>query len=157
LHRLHGTFHTGKHGRDRAGEPVAKGDLMAPPRDLTPGQKRLWRYAIRHAPKGVLKAIDRDMLRLWVETLERHDEARQILEAEESAVLWLTSPCHRIIDRTTALLVRLAGELGFSPVSRARIRTGSAPEAVEDDPNNPWRILRLVRGGKGELPGPEED
>jgi hypothetical protein len=35
LHRLQGTFNVTEHGRDRADEPIAEGDLDAAPRDLT--------------------------------------------------------------------------------------------------------------------------
>ena len=66
LHLLHGTYHTGKHGRDRAGEPVAQGDLYRAPPGPTPSQRAGWRYAIERAPRGVLKQIDRAMLLVWV-------------------------------------------------------------------------------------------
>jgi P27 family predicted phage terminase small subunit len=147
LHRLQGTYHTGKHGRDRAHEPIAQGELHDPPTDLTPTQEAAWRYAIAHAPRGVLKFIDREVLRSWVETLDRKNEAMQLLEAEENAVLWLTSPAHRIVDRTTVILVRLAGELGFSPAARPRLHAEPAP-ITENDDANPWARLRLLPGGK---------
>jgi P27 family predicted phage terminase small subunit len=147
LHRLQGTYHTGKHGRDRASEPVVEGELREPPTDLTPTQETAWRYAIAHAPKGVLHMIDREMLRSWVETLDRKNEAMQLLEAEENAVLWLTSPAHRIVDRTTVILVRLAGELGFSPAARPRLHVEPQPKD-EADEANPWARLRLLPGGK---------
>src|SRR6516164_2158447 len=51
LHLLHGTYHTGKHGRDRAGEPVAQGDLYRAPPGLTPSRRAGWRYAIARRPK----------------------------------------------------------------------------------------------------------
>ena len=142
LHRLQGTYNATNHGRDRAHEPVAEGELHDPPTDLTPTQEAAWRYAIVHAPKNVLRRIDQEVLRLWVETLDRKNETQQLLEAEENAVMWLTSPAHRILDRTATLLMRLAGELGFSPAARPKLHVEPAPE-VEDEAN-PWRVLRLV-------------
>jgi P27 family predicted phage terminase small subunit len=147
LHLLQGTYHTGKHRRDRAKEPMAEGELRDPPIDLTPTQEAAWTYAIAHAPKGVLHAIDREILRAWVETLDRKNEAMQLLEAEENAVLWLTSPAHRIVDRTTVILIRLAGELGFSPAARPRLRVEPTTDNKQDEPN-PWARLRLLPGGK---------
>jgi phage terminase small subunit len=76
LHKLQGTFNATRHGRGRAGEPIAEGDLHSPPRDLTPAQKDVWRYAIRHAPRGLLKRIDRDVLAIWCEARDRWNTAR---------------------------------------------------------------------------------
>ena len=148
LHRLHGTYNATKHGRDRAGEPVAAGELRAPPAGVTAGQRVAWRYAVAHAPKGVLKAIDREILRCWVETLDRRNQAQQILKAEDSAILWSASLCHRIVDRTTALLIRPAGELGFSPAAGPRLGPAPPPPV---NPDNPWSgPLRLLSGGKAD-------
>jgi P27 family predicted phage terminase small subunit len=146
LHRLQGTYNATNHGRDRAREPIASGDLTDAPADLTPTQEQAWRYAIKHAPRGILHSIDRDILRLWVETLDRRNEAQQLLETETSALLWITSPCHRVIDRTTTLLIRLASELGFSPAARPRLQV-TPPPPVENDAD-PWQMLRLLPGGK---------
>lgn len=146
LHRLQGTYNTTDH-RDRALEAIASGNLTRTPDDLTPTQASAWRYAIKHAPAGVLYAIDRDVLRMWVQTLDRRNEAQALLDAEDNALLWITSPCHRVIDRTTTLLIRLAGELGFSPAARPRLRTDSKPAGNADE-NDAWAMLRLIPGGK---------
>jgi P27 family predicted phage terminase small subunit len=95
---------------------------------------------------SILKKIDREVLCIWVETLDRHNQAQQLLNAETSPQLWLASPCHRIIDRTTTLLIRLASELGFSPASRPRLTTEHTAGKLDD--NDPWTALRLIPGGK---------
>jgi P27 family predicted phage terminase small subunit len=145
LHRLQGTFNVTDH-RGRAFEPVAEGELREPPDDLTPTQRDAWVYAIENAPPGVLYRIDCEVLRAWVETVDRRREAQQILETEISPALWATSPCHGIINRTTALLVRLAAELGFSPASRPRIHVN--PPAEPETADNPWTILKVIDGGR---------
>lgn len=149
LHKLQGTFHTGKH-RDRALEAVASGNLKHAPDDLTETQLAAWHYAIKHAPAGVLYAIDRDMLKLWVQTLDRHNEAQLLLEYERDSILWINSPAHRIIDKTTQLLVRLAAELGFSPAARPRLRIDSLKPNEADKADDPWAKLRLIPGGLGD-------
>jgi phage terminase small subunit len=147
LHHLQGTFNPTDH-RNREREAVAIGDLLTPPRDLSPAQAATWRYAIKHAPATVLKQIDREILRAWCETVERHHEAQLLLDAELENEAWVKSPCHRILDRTTMLLVRLAGELGFSPAARPRILIDSGAESASPGTGNPWRgSLRLVGDG----------
>jgi hypothetical protein len=68
LLRTRGTFRRDRHGMRQD----AKGDLYAAPTGLTLAQRANWRYAIAHAPKGVLKKIDRGILKIWVEAEDRH-------------------------------------------------------------------------------------
>ena len=60
---------------DRIGtpyEPQPETDLdVVPPDFLSPGQKAGWIYAMRHAPRGLLKALDRSVLVIWVEVEDR--------------------------------------------------------------------------------------
>jgi hypothetical protein len=42
---------------------------------MSEGQQAGWRHAVEHAPRGILKAIDRGMLAVWVEAEERHRTA----------------------------------------------------------------------------------
>jgi phage terminase small subunit len=141
LHKLQGTYHATDHGRDRALEARAEGPLRTTPSGMTPSQRLAWRYAIRHAPQGVLFAIDREVLRLWVETLDRKQEAQRRLEHAETPAAWLAY--HQLLNRTTVVLVRLAAELGFSPAARPRIHLD--PAQPSDDEGNPWASLRLVQ------------
>jgi len=146
LHRLQGTYNVTDH-RDHALEPIAEGEI-GEPADLTEAQRAIWRYVVAHAPEAVLKAIDQAMLRAWVETVDRRNEAQQLLEAETSATTWLASATHRVIDRTTTLLIRLASELGFSPAARPRLRV-EAPKPPKED-TDPWAELRVIPGGRPE-------
>ena len=146
LHRLQGIYNVTDH-RDRTLEPIAEGEIEEPA-DLTEAQRAIWHYAVAHAPNGVSKAIDQAVLRAWVETLDRRNEAQQLLEAETSAIAWLTSPAHRVIDRTTTLLIRLASELGFSPAARPRLRV-ETPKSPKED-TDPWAELRVIPGGRPE-------
>ena len=155
LHRLQGTFHTGKHGRDRQFEPIAEGDLSRAPEGLTDSQRAVWRYAIEHAPRHVLKKIDRDMLLIWVEARDRWNTAREmqiVLDRDTTLKLLvrgplglIASPYNDILEKTGKTMVRIAQELGFSPAARPRIKLMPEPEA--EDESNPWNALRLIPGG----------
>ena len=155
LHRLRGTFEPSRHGRGRAGEPVAEGDLYAAPAGLTPSQRAVWRYAIAHAPKGLLRMIDRDILLIWCEARDRHCTAMAMqAQLDRDATLKLLvrgplglvpSPYNDILDKTAKTMFRAAQELGFSPVARPRIHA-DLPEP-EIDEKDPWAMLRLIPGG----------
>jgi P27 family predicted phage terminase small subunit len=158
LHRLQGTFHTGKHGRGRAREPLPEGELdpLAPPPWFTAAQREVWQYALDHAPKGVLKRIDLGMLVAWVEAFDRHREAMEMqAQLDRSASLKLlirtptgliASPYNDILDKTAKKMFRAAQELGFSPAARPRLHVAE-PEP-KDDADNPWAALRLIPGGR---------
>jgi P27 family predicted phage terminase small subunit len=153
LHKLHGTYERSRHDR-RAGEPKPEGDLDRPPKGLTPSQRAAWRYAIAHAPRGLLKRIDRGVLLVWIEAECRHRQAMKEI-AKDGLVIYSAegephlSPYNAILNATARTLLRAAAELGFSPVSRPRIRISAEPPP--DDPADPWAMLRLVPGCK---PGP---
>jgi phage terminase small subunit len=130
LHRLRGTFEPSRHGRGRAGEPIAEGDLHSPPRDFTPAQKEVWRCANRHAPRGLLKKIDRDVSAVWCEARDRWNTTRlmqaRLDESNELKLLirgplgLVESPYNRVLEQTARTMLRCATELGFSPTARPR-------------------------------------
>ena len=158
LHRLQGTLNPTRH-RNRQFEPLAEGDLGAAPAGLTPSQQAVWRYAIRHAPRELLKKIDRDILLIWVEARDRWNTAREMqakLDASNELKLLIkgplgleASPYNRILETTAKTMLRCASELGFSPAARPRL--GVAPAASEPGADDPWSgLLRLVPGGKAD-------
>lgn len=155
LHRLQGTYNPTNHGRDRQFEPIAEGDLHRVPDGLTPSQQAVWRYAIAHAPRSILRKIDRDMLLIWCEARDRWNTAREMqaqLDRDSTLKLLIrgplglvSSPYNDILDKTAKTMIRVAQDLGFSPAARPRLQIPPQPEAEDD--NNPWSALRLVRGG----------
>jgi phage terminase small subunit len=141
LHRLQGTHNATKH-RER--KPIAEGELYKAPPGLSAAERRIWRSAIKYAPKGVLFQIDGTILRAWCETVARRDELqRRGLHEQRNEFCWELSAAHRNLDRVTALLVKLTGERGFSPAARPRLRVEQQPE-VDDM----WKQLRLIPGGR---------
>jgi P27 family predicted phage terminase small subunit len=158
LHRLQGTFNATNHGRDRANEPIAEGDLHAAPPGLTPSQRAVWHYAIKHAPKHLLKMIDRDTLLIWVEARDRWNVAREMqakLDATSELKLLIRtplglaeSPYNNILEKTARTMMRACQDLGFSPAARPRLQIGPAPASEGQGEADPWQMLRLLPGGK---------
>ena len=163
LHELHGTLNSTRH-KTRATEPEPPGDpLDAPPEWLTDSQKEGWRYALQHAPRNLLKPIDRTILVIWVEAEDRHRRAAMALAAADArnpglplvlprsrglnkGVELVESPYVRILTRAAETLMRATAELGFSPAARPRLPT--AP-ALPGTPTDPWARLKVLQGGKG--------
>ena len=161
LHQLHGTLNTTRHGKGRSGEPEAAGDLLPePPEWMSEGQRAGWRHAVEHAPRGILKAIDRGMLAIWVEAEDRHRTAATMqARLDQGAKLPLltktkdgtavASPYLGIMNRAAAIMIKAASELGFSPAARPRL-AASAAQGGPSDEHSPWARLKVIHGGKAE-------
>lgn len=156
LLKLRGSFNPTLHGRERAFEPQAQGELAdeEPPLDLTPTQEDFWRYAVANMPRGVMKRIDREILRVWVEAADRHNTARMMqamLDQDSKLKLLIKtpdgfapSPYNDILDKTAKTMIRVAQELGFSPAARPRIKAD--PPTIDGEPEpdlraDPWSFL----------------
>ena len=159
LHKLHGSFNVTRH-RARGAEPVASGDLddMEPPADLNEHELAAWHHAIEHAPRGVLKKIDRTLLTLWCKTAERYrraDAAQAEINARQALPdvirtpqgLLMPSPYISIMNKAAILMLRIAEQLGFTPVSRPRLaERPSRGGGHEDDDRTRWlRVMDLAR------------
>jgi P27 family predicted phage terminase small subunit len=158
LLKLRGSYNPTLHGRDRKLEPIPLGELAdeEPPPDLTDSQEDIWRYAIANMPRGVMKRIDRDVLRIWVEASDRHNTARlmqAMLDRDSKLKLLIKtpdgfapSPYNDILDKTAKTMIRVAQELGFSPAARPRLKAD--PLTIEGKPeddlrSNPWKLLEV--------------
>jgi phage terminase small subunit len=160
LHRLEGTFNATRHGKGRAREPMPQGDLDAAPAWFTDSQREGWDYAIAHAPRGLLKMIDRGMLGVWVlaEDRLRVAEITQQRLNEHSPDLPLlirgpqgleVSPYVAIADKMSKTMMQAADRLGFSPVARPRLQLD--PPDEPDKGGGAWGTLRrfpVIPGGK---------
>ena len=156
--KLRGSYNPTLHGRDRKLEPIPLGELAdeEPPPDLTDSQEDIWRYAIANMPRGVMKRIDRDLLRVWVEASDRHNTARlmqAMLDRDSKLKLLIktpdgfaASPYNDILDKTGKAMIRVAQELGFSPAARPRLKAD--PLTIEGKPeddlrSDPWKLLEV--------------
>jgi phage terminase small subunit len=132
LHRIRGTLRS-HHKKRLQTEPIAHGDLatMPPPAWMSDSQQDGWRYAIAHAPRGVLKMIDAGVLATWVlaedrqrtaalhqAMLDRDSKLRLLVNGGKNGLL--ESPYIGIMHRTAKLMLKAAAVLGFSPAARPR-------------------------------------
>ena len=128
--------------KDSCGEPRPEGELCAPPEDLSEKQKVLWRHAIEHAPRGLLRHLDAQMLAIWVIAADMHHEAMlqvqkygMVVKSPNQGVP-VQSPYLPIINRQAEIMLRAASELGFSPTSRSRITLTDAGKKENRFSNN---------------------
>ena len=115
-------------------EPKPVGELSDAPEWLTDSQRASWDYALRCAPPGLLKRIDRGALAVWVVAEDLHRQAviaqskTTLLVKTPKVELPIQSPYLPIINRQGLIMLKAASELGFTPVSRPRIfASGPAP------------------------------
>ena len=116
-------------------EPLPEGYLTDQPDWLSPAQRESWEYAIEHAPRGLLRKLDRGLLVGWVVAECLHRDASIKLENGPMLVktpngMVVPSPLIGIMNRQAVIMKSLGAELGFSPASRTSIAL--APEDVPD-------------------------
>ena len=145
LRELHGNP---RHRPLPKAEPIPLGDLTDPPPWFSPEQRAGWDYAISNAPPGLLRRLDRSVMVAWVIAEDLH---RQAVIAQSQTGLLIRvptkasaaarrrprpgepepepdpgvpqqSPFISIINREAQIMIKAAGELGFTPVSRPRVQ-----------------------------------
>jgi P27 family predicted phage terminase small subunit len=116
-------------------EPKPSGELEAPPEWFSAEQRAGWRYALEHAPAGLLKKIDRGVLAIWVVAEDLHRNA--VLQLQRSGGMLvkapkteqpMQSPYLPIVNRQAQIMLKAAEQLGFSPAARPRINAAPANE-----------------------------
>lgn len=121
------------------GEPKPVGALGDAPKWMTTEQRAGWVYAMTHAPRGLLRKIDRGVLATWVIAEDLHRQA--IMEQNTLGALVTKtkngnvtqSPFLPIINRQALIMLKAAAELGFSPAARPRLATGIAPRGDDQE------------------------
>lgn len=121
-------------------EPQPVGELAehAPPEWLSETQKEGWRYAMRHAPPGMLKRLDQSILTVWVVAEAVHRDASKWVSDKGSMVMGKNgvpyqNPYLAIMNKQAAVMMKAAAELGFTPSSRSRVKV-EPPKPGEGDP-----------------------
>ena len=108
-------------------EPLPEGDIVEPPTWFDDAQKAEWSEAIRAAPPGLLKQLDKSMLIVWVCAKVMHAHAAQQVSKYGALIktpvtgVPMQSPYVSVMNRQAALMMRAAAEMGFSPSSRSRV------------------------------------
>lgn len=120
-------------------EPKPSGNLYDPPEWLSEAQRKVWAYAIKTAPFGLLKRLDQSALVVWVIASDLHRQAVEKLNAAEGAMLIKTpngmpaqSPFLSIVNKQAQIMLKAAGEMGFTPASRSKVEVDDA-EDEEDE------------------------
>lgn len=119
-------------------EPKPVGDLKEAPDWFSESQRAGWEYVIKHAPKGLLKRLDRSVLAVWVVAEDLHRTAA-IKVAEGNLVSWtlkggeVQSPYVAILNNQARIMLKAASDLGFSPAARPRIEVGDEAGEGEDE------------------------
>jgi phage terminase small subunit len=72
--------------KERAGEPVATGELGNPPNHFNERQREIWCYALQHAPAGLLKSIDGAILASWCVAQALHEKAVEMINATPAVI-----------------------------------------------------------------------
>ena len=125
-------------------EPRGRGYLTEPPDWMDEAHRVLWRYALDHAPGGILSGADRELLAVWVAAAVEH--ARAVIEVRRLGQVVrnrdgnaIQSPFLSIMTRQALVMLRAAAELGFTPSSRAALgqamdRAGAGPSRFSEPP-----------------------
>jgi len=152
--RVRGTFQPSRHA-NRTTPPEACGEIGDPPAHFTEAQKKIWLDAVRDAPQGVLRHIDREILTVWVEAVDRHrkamiaqsrvdqDSEHPLLTRDSRGGL-IASPYLRIMNQAADLVLRFGAEMGFSPTSRTRLASTTAPQTPKP-PDDAWAMLKRLQ------------
>lgn len=132
---------TNRADRANPAEPMPHGDLVDPPAYFGKEEREVWDYAMKHAPRGLLKMIDSSHMEVWVNALiayrlagtEVKKTGQTISAANGTTVI---NPTLSIQQRQAVLLMRSATDMGFTPSSRTRISLVEEPIL-----NNPFAIF----------------
>lgn len=118
-------------------EPKPRGNLYDPPAWLTDEQRVGWEYAIESAPFGLLKRVDRSTLVAWVIAEDLHRQGAEKLNGGALLIktpngMPVQSPYLSIVNKQAQIMLKAAGEMGFTPASRSRVEVG---EVEQDGPS----------------------
>ena len=112
-------------------EPQPVGELRDPPAwwkgDKFEVHREIWNDAIRDAPLGLLRALDQHTLIVYVQAAALHREASIRVSETGSLVKASTgypmqNPALAIVNKQAAIMLKAAGEMGFTPSARSRVR-----------------------------------
>ncbi len=102
------------------------GDLWEPPRWFDAEQRRKWRDAVDQAPAGLLTGTDRALLTVFTVACVEYATAARQVSAEGAMILTkagnqIQNPHLSIMNRQSAIMLKAAKDLGFTPHARAAL------------------------------------
>lgn len=108
-------------------EPIPEKLAKAAPSWFNQQQKDLWNGVMENAPHGLITSLDENLLAIWCVACQLHREATEnvskngiIIESPKQKTP-MQNPYLCVINRQSEIMMRAAGELGFTPVARSRI------------------------------------
>jgi P27 family predicted phage terminase small subunit len=117
-------------------EPVPTGDLSAPPEWFDDSQKAAWSYAVSHAPEGLLKRLDREVMVAYAVASALHRLASTKVAAQGPIVKtkWgiKPNPYMAVQNKQAVIMMRAAAELGFTPSARSRVKVSKGKAAGQN-------------------------
>lgn len=131
--KLRGSYEKARHG-DRV-----ELDASTPtcPTWLGTKAKAEWKRLTKALEKqGVISQVDRNVLAVHCQAVEDYVTARKTVEREGSVIVGgmgglVENPMSKIMFKAWDRILKSAQELGFSPVSRCRVKA-SKPKEVDD-------------------------
>lgn len=119
--------------------PVLALEEIEAPEDFTAQQKIQWDFALKHAPPGLLRSLDRSVLKAWVIAGDLHRQAAA--KVHELGIIVrtpqgqpMTNPYVSVLNKQATIMLRAAAELGFSPSARSRVSVENPHAPVASDP-----------------------
>ena len=107
-----------------------------PPVGLTKDAREAWQFAITCAPRGVLTALDATVLERWARNYATYRKIAKQLDHEDMVLTSETgvalNPLFNALVKIQQVLSACEKELGFTPVSRARVKADVKEEEVND-------------------------
>lgn len=111
----------------------------AAPDHLTERQRKLWDEAIKHAPPGMLRALDLSALERWVTHRDKFLEAKKMVDQFGLLIKGKDgqprdNPWKWDMNKQSALCTKIEAELGFTPSSRSRVKVEPPKVPGKGDP-----------------------
>lgn len=103
-------------------------EFVDPPHWLNDSQKDIWRYAVKGVPPNLLRKTDASVFTVWVVACDLHAEAVQKVNKLGQMVkspvqgVPMQNPYLASANKQALLMLKAAGEMGFSPRSRSRVK-----------------------------------
>lgn len=110
-----------------------------PPVGLTKDAREAWKLAIACAPKGMLTALDVTVLERWARNYALYRKIAKQLDHEDVVALDeegnisdKLNPRFNALIKVQQVLAACEKELGFTPVSRARVKVDAKEEEQDE-------------------------
>lgn len=113
------------------------------PEYMSETAKEAWRYAVEHAPPGLLSSLDAAVLERWANCAGLYREALAKINRAGVAGMIVKTPSgilrrSPLMDVIRDLAMEMKGyesEMGFTPAARSRVTLSANPG---DDHDDPW-------------------